>query len=56
MINFKDLLEEAKKELEDEKKIEAKEKIKSRLREIEEAENVLQKLKKQFEKLLEEFL
>ena len=54
MTKFKDLLNEAQRELEEEDKAMAKESIKERLREIRESEKVLSDMRKGLEKLLEE--
>lgn len=53
-MKYKDLLDEAERELFEEKKEMAKEEIKSRLREIEGAEKVLGRMRKQLNYLLEE--
>jgi hypothetical protein len=53
-LRYKDLLVEAEAELMEEKKKMAKEEIKGRLREIDKAEKVLGRMKKQLNFLLEE--
>lgn len=53
-LKYKDLLEEAEVELMEEKKTMAKEEIKGRLREIDKAEKVLGRMRRQLNTLLEE--
>ncbi len=54
MTKFRDLLDEAIKELEEEDTRAARESIKERLREIKESEKILAEMRKGLEKLLEE--
>ena len=53
-MQYKDLLEEAEKELFEEKKEMAKAEIKNRLREIDHSERILKRMRKQLNSLLEE--
>lgn len=53
MPKFKDIEEQAKKELAEEEIRNKKELLKERIREIEEAEKTMRKLKRQYQDLLE---